>query len=152
MKKAKFVLSISSMAIVLSTNILPNTTTFAMPRPDHSSLIEHNNYDISPYYLYLQAIEISVEPNSFESSYTIYVIGTEDLESITGTATLYKQSDTGKYIKKASRKHSLQGPEIFENFSFNSYGPGNYKIIFKGTAYSSSGSQESFSISSTNSY
>lgn len=153
MKKTLSFLSVC-LATMLASGTVTSITSFA-DVPQKTTVIAKSNtpgHDIQPYFLYMQSIDLSVNPSSSKTSYTIYIEGTEELKSVKGTATLYKKDSSGNYVKKASKTHTLEGPRIMESFSFNSYGPGEYKITFKGTAYSTNNGSESIDITSYNSY
>lgn len=152
MKKLTSILSIG-MATAISTSTIFNIPAFADTYFTPPRTIQDTNENVpSPYYLYLQSVDLSINPSSSEVGYVIFITGSSRLKSVSGTITLYKQNSSGSYEKKASRKHSFSGSFITEGYSFDSYGPGNYKITFDGIAYSTTGGQESFSISATNSY
>lgn len=151
MKKTTLFLS-RLLAVTISASSIFSMAALAATVPSQPLGIAKDNASISPYFQYLQSVALSVDPSSSETSYLIYIVGTDELKSVTGTATLYKKNNSGSYEKKASHKHSLSGSFIVEEFSFDSYGPGDYKVTFTGTAYSTSGGKESISISATNSY
>ena len=151
MKKTTLFLS-RLLAVTISASSVFSMTALANTVPGQPSVIANDNSDMSPYFKYLQSIALSVDPSSSETSYLIYIVGTDELKSVSGTATLYKKNNSGSSEKKASQKHSLSGSFIVEESAFDSYGPGDYKITFTGIAYSTSGGKESISISATNSY
>lgn len=93
-----------------------------------------------------------VEPGPSEITYNIDIDGIDILKSVKGTVTLYKRNSSGSYEKKTSRSHSFSEPRVTEGFSFSFYGAGEYKLTFKGTAYSTTGGSENFDITAYGSY
>lgn len=151
MKKASTILPLC-MAVTLSASIPSGMTVFASPLPPQVHNEQHNDPGITPYYLYIQSLDLMVEPGPSEVTYNIDIDGIDILDSVTGTVTLYKQNSSGSYVKKTSRSHSFSGPRVTEGFSFSSYGAGEYKLTFKGTAYSTTGGSEKFNITAYGSY
>ena len=90
--------------------------------------------------------------SSSKISYTLVIDGTTDLKSVSGTMTLYKKNSSGIYEKKASKNLSLTGSTITKVGSFSSYGAGDYKVVFHGTAYSHDSRTDSIDIEMTDSY
>lgn len=150
----KKTLSFISFGIAMSifSSLTTKPTVYAQSLSASPFIAESDITLTAPYFLYIQSIDLQVSPGPSETSYTIVIDGTNELKSVIGTATLYKQNSSGTYVKKASKKHTFSGSNIIENFTFNSYGPGKYKLTFEGTAYSIYGGGESISISTTNSY
>ena len=140
------------MAVVLSTSMVSGITAFANPLPPQIHNTQDDDPGVTPYYLYIQTLDVMVEPGPSEITYNIDIYGIDILKSVTGTATLYKRNSSGVYEKKTSRSHSFSGHRVTKGFSFNSYGAGEYKLTFKGTAYSTSGGSEKFDISAYGSY
>lgn len=153
MKKTTPFYSACLVAATLITAI-PCTTSQASTKSTLPSMevIKNTFEEVTPYYLYIQELKLSFTPGASKIPYTISLEGTSKFKSISGTATLYKQNSAGTYEKKEANTHTLSGKSFIKTFSFSSYGTGNYKIIFKGTAYSTTGGQESFTITETNSY
>ena len=151
MKKTLTILPLC-MAVSLSASILPSVTALASPFPAQICDEPDNDPGIMPYYLYIQSMDLMVEPGPSEVTYNIDIDGIDILGSVTGTATLYKRNNSGVYEKNTSRSHSFSGPRVIKGFSFSSYGPGEYKLNFKGTAYSTTGGSEKFDITAYGSY
>ena len=81
------------MAVSLSASILPSATALASPFPAQICDEPDNDPGIMPYYLYIQSMDLMVEPGPSEVTYNIDIDGIDILESVTGTVTLYKQND-----------------------------------------------------------
>ena len=92
-----------------------------------------------PYYLFIQNARLTFTCSDSAITYRIAINGTADLKSVSGTATLYKKNSSGTYEEKESNYHTFTGQSINENDSFNSYGKGDYKVVFDGIAYSYDG-------------
>ena len=94
---------------------------------------------------------MGVYPSDAEAKYNLYIRGTSDVTKASGTLTLYKQNANGEYEEKESVSLEQTGSKMRFDGSFNSYGPGNYKVEFSGTVYTKSGS-EPVTIRNYNSY
>lgn len=151
MKKALTILPLC-MAVTLSASMPYGITALASPLFPRVHNDQHNDPGITPYYQYIQSLDLMVEPGPSEITYNIDIDGIDILKSVKGTVTLYKRNSSGSYEKKTSRSHSFSGPRVTEGFSFSSYGAGEYKLTFKGTAYSTTGSSENFDITAYGSY
>lgn len=151
MKKALTILPLC-MAVTLSASMPYGITALASPLSPQVHNDQHDDPGITPYYLYIQSLDLMVEPGPSEVTYNIDIDGIDILKSVSGTVTLYKRNSSGSYEKKTSRSHSFSGPRVTEGFSFSSYGAGEYKLTFKGTAYSTTGGSEKFDITAYGSY
>ncbi len=110
------------------------------PHSDASTLAVKQNSDSAvPYYLFVQNARLTFTCSASSITYRIAINGTADLKSVSGTATLYKKNSSGTYEKKESNYHTFTGQSINESSSFDSYGRGDYKVVFDGTAYSYDG-------------
>ena len=108
------------MAVVLSTSMVSGITAFANPLPPQIHNTQDDDPGVTPYYLYIQTLDVMVEPGPSEITYNIDIYGIDILKSVTGTATLYKRNSSGVYEKKTSRSHSFSGHRVTKGFSFNS--------------------------------
>ncbi len=150
MRKSKTFILASFSAILIFSVTTPKiaaATKNVLYYPENQSSV-----GIIPRYSFIQSFEIYFTSGTQNIPYTIDVDGASTLKSISGTATLYKKNSAGSYEQKASKYHSIAGPDYTADFSFPSYGSGSYKITFSGTAYSTSGGQESINVSDTGSY
>lgn len=95
------------MAVVLSTSMVSGITAFANPLPPQIHNTQDDDPGVTPYYLYIQTLDVMVEPGPSEITYNIDIYGIDILKSVTGTATLYKRNSSGVYEKKTSRSHSF---------------------------------------------
>lgn len=104
--------------------------------------IENVNSDtIVPLYDYISSADIGVYPSSTRTKYQLNISGISSVTSVSGTATLYKYSSSGTYVKIDSETLNLKGPTILYTGYLKSGGSGKYKIEFKGTIKSSAGSE-----------
>ncbi len=104
--------------------------------------IQNVNADtIVPLYTYVSSADIGVYPSSTKTKYQLNISGISSVTSVSGTTTLYKYSSSGTYVKIDSETLNLKGPTILYTGYLKSSGSGKYKIEFKGTVKSNTGSE-----------
>ena len=146
--KSKTFLATGLTAMTL-LSAFPTMTVFAESPSDSAFIPSVNMENVSPRYRYIQSARyryiqsatISVHPNKSETIYILDIRGTSAVNSISGTATLYKEDASGNYVKIDSEKLSFQGGTVDYTGHLASSGSGNYKIEFVGTIYTSSGNE-----------
>ena len=138
--KSKTFLATGLTAMTL-LSAFPTMTVFAESPSDSAFIPSVNMENVSPRYRYIQSATISVHPNKSETIYILDIRGTSAVNSISGTATLYKEDASGNYVKIDSEKLSFQGCTVDYTGHLASSGSGNYKIEFVGTIYTSSGNE-----------
>ena len=152
--KRNLICTITMSALVVTLNFSSVITAYAESSPERVILYEsgwERFEDVSPRYSYIQSIDLGVYPSDAEAKYNLYIRGTSDVTKASGTLTLYKQNANGEYEEKESVSLEQTGSKMRFDGSFNSYGPGNYKVEFSGTVYTKSGS-EPVTIRNYNSY
>ncbi len=150
--KRNLICTITMSALVVTLNFSSVITAYAKISPERVILYEWERFeDVSPRYSYIQSIDLGVYPSDAEAKYNLYIRGTSDVTKASGTQTLYKQNANGEYEEKESVSLEQTGSKMRFDGSFNSYGPGNYKVEFSGTVYTKSGS-EPVTIRNYNSY
>lgn len=132
-------------AITLS--LLPVQGVLAAPH--YNCLV--TNDGIMPRFNNIQSASIGVYPSSTKTEYDLFIMGTSDMTSVSGTSTLYKKNASGTFTKIDSETINLNGSTIRYTGKLKSSGSGTYKITFSGKVYSKTGS-ETLTISSQNSY
>lgn len=126
-------------ATILSAS--PSMTAYAETSSTPAYDSSEDSQKASPRYLYIQRANISVHPATDETVYLLYIKGTSDVTSISGTATLYKKNASGNYVKIDSEKLSFKGSTVDYKGYLASNGSGDYMIEFVATIYTNSGNE-----------
>ena len=129
--KLKKIISLGLATMLLAT---PTCTTWAheyeVPTTDNSVSL------VSPRFAYIMDGAILVNPSSSGVDYSVRVSGIDEVTSISGKMTIYKDG-TSIYTRNLSTSKS----ELRVTGTIPTKGPGTYKITFSGTVKTASGSE-----------
>ena len=141
---------ILALTLVMLCGLITSAPVLAK-EPTPTALADENAGYIAPRYSYIIRASLSVIPSSSKTNYSLIVSCISDINSISGTLTLYKQDSSGNYEKKSSKNVRCSGSYMNTDSSFSSYGSGNYLLVFDGNVTGNNIS-ESITISAKNSY
>lgn len=141
---------ILALTLVMLSGLFTSVPVLAKDSLPAASSHENTSH-ITPRYSYIIRASLSVVPSSSKTSYYLTVSCISDINSISGTLTLYKQDSSGNYEKKSSKNVRCAGNLMNTDSSFSSYGSGNYLLVFDGKVTGNNIS-ESITISAENSY
>lgn len=146
----KKMIALSMAVLTFSVVAGPSETVLAQTQP----AVVSENWKMpekSARYKYIKSALLVVDASEDGADYDLTIYAIDDVTSISGTITAYKKTSSGTYTKVDSEKLSASGCELSEVGTLSTNGSGTYKIEFKGTVRTGSGS-ESITISKTTSY
>jgi len=124
------------ISLGLATMLFATPTCTIWAQEHQTPIVDNAASSISPRFAYIIDAAILVDPSSSGVDYSVRVSGIDEVTSISGKMTIYKDG-TSIYTKNLSAKKS----ELRVSGTIPTKGPGTYKITFSGTVYTATGSE-----------